>query len=61
MGTIISPDDRFEWDEKKNAINKRDHGFFFEEILAVFDDPLAESPEKERYDENYQKQIAGYE
>jgi hypothetical protein len=29
--------------------------------LAVFDDPLAESPEKERYDENYQKQIAGYE
>jgi uncharacterized DUF497 family protein len=108
MGTIISPDGCFEWDEKKNVLNKKDHGFFFEEILAVFDDPffleaydhenstldeirwkgiasfdqriyffisyterenrtrilsarLAEPPEKELYDENYQKQVTGYE
>jgi uncharacterized DUF497 family protein len=108
MGTIISPDGSFEWDEEKNILNKKDHGFFFEEILAVFNDPffleafdrdnstldeirwkgiasfdrriyfflsyterdnrtriisarLAEPPERERYDENYQKQITGYE
>ena len=40
MGTIISPDGRFEWDEKKNILNKKDHGFYFEEILAVFNDPF---------------------
>jgi len=40
MGTIISPDGRFEWDDNKNILNKEDHGFFFEEILAVFDDPF---------------------
>jgi uncharacterized DUF497 family protein len=108
MGIIISPDGRFEWDEEKNNLNKEDHGFFFYEILAVFDDPffleaydrenstldevrwkgiasfsqriyffisyteknnrtriisarLAEPPERKYYDENYQKQIAGYE
>jgi uncharacterized DUF497 family protein len=108
MGTVISPDGRFEWDSKKNRLNKENHGFYFEEILCVFNDPffleaydrdnsscdeerwkgiasidrrifffisyteqenrtriisarLAEPPEKERYNENYQKQIAGYE
>ena len=108
MGTLISPDGRFEWEEDKNSLNKENHGFYFEEILAAFDDPffleaydrehstmdetrmkgiasfakriyfficytergertriisarLAEPPEKERYDENYQQQIAGYE
>jgi len=108
MGTVISPDGRFEWDEEKNILNKHDHGFFFEEILTAFDDPffleaydrenstldevrwkgiasfnqriyffisytekdtrtriisarLAEPHEREYYDENYQKQIAGYE
>ena len=40
MGTIISPDGRFEWDEAKNILNKEDHGFYFEEILGVFDDPF---------------------
>jgi uncharacterized DUF497 family protein len=40
MGTVISPDGRFEWDEAKNNLNKKDHGFYFEEILAVFDDPF---------------------
>jgi uncharacterized DUF497 family protein len=33
MGTIISPDGRFEWDENKNILNKKDHGFYFEEVL----------------------------
>ena len=76
MGTVISPDGRFEWDEEKNTFNKENHGFYFEEILNVFNDPffmeaydrehstfsarLAEPFEKERYDENYQKQVAGY-
>jgi len=40
MGTIVSPDGRFEWDENKNILNKEDHGFYFEEILAAFDDPF---------------------
>jgi len=40
MGTAISPDGRFEWDENKNILNKEDHGFYFEEILALFDDPF---------------------
>jgi len=108
MGTVISPDGRFEWDSNKNILNKEDHGFYFEEVLSVFDDPffleaydqdnssqdevrwkgiasynrriyffvsyteresririisarLAELYERERYDENYQQQIAGYE
>ena len=40
MGTIVSPDGCFEWDEEKNIINKETHGFYFEEILEVFDDPF---------------------
>jgi uncharacterized DUF497 family protein len=108
MGIVISPDGRFEWDSDKNILNKDVHGFYFEEILFIFDDPFfleaydrdnstinevrwkgiasfdqriyffisyterenririisarfAEPLEKERYDENYQQQIAGYE
>jgi uncharacterized DUF497 family protein len=38
MGTIISPDGRFEWDSDKNQFNKEKHGFYFEEILAAFED-----------------------
>ena len=37
--TIISKDGRFEWDEAKNRQNKKKHGFSFNEILEVFDDP----------------------
>ena len=108
IGTVISPDGQFEWDEYKNTLNKENHGFYFEEILAVFKDPffleaydrenstvdetrwkgiasfnrriyfflsyteqdsrtriisarLAEPPERDCYDENYQKQVAGNE
>jgi uncharacterized protein len=107
MGMVISPDGCFEWDEDKNILNKKNHGFYFEEILGVFDDQffleaydkdnsthdevrwkgiasynrriyffvsyaelksririisarLAEPPEKELYDENYNQQTSGY-
>ena len=40
MGTIISPDGRFEWEDNKNKLNKKDHGFYFEEVLTAFDDPF---------------------
>ena len=108
MGTIISPNGQFEWDENKNILNKEDHGFYFEEITALFDDPffleaydrenstldevrwkgiasfnqriyffisyternnrkrilsarLAEPLERKCYDENWKKQVTGYE
>jgi uncharacterized DUF497 family protein len=108
VGTVISPDGHFEWDEDKNILNKEDHGFFFEDILDAFNDPFfleaydydnsttdetrwkgiasfdqriyfflsyteqdnrtriisarkAEPLERERYDENYRNQVAGYE
>ena len=38
--TIVSDDGRFEWDEKKNEINRKKHGLGFEEIIDVFDDPF---------------------
>ncbi len=31
---------RFEWDEKKNHINRKKHGVSFEEDQDVFSDPL---------------------
>ena len=37
--TIISKDNRFEWDDEKNIANIEKHGIAFEEILEVFDDP----------------------
>ena len=40
MSTVISLNGHFEWEDNKNVINKETHGFFFEEILAVFDDPF---------------------
>ena len=30
---------KFEWDERKNAINKKKHGLSFEEAALVFSDP----------------------
>lgn len=32
---------KFEWDESKNALNRKKHGIWFEEATSVFDDPLA--------------------
>ena len=37
--TIYSEDGHFEWDETKDRLNKKKHGFSFVEILEVFDDP----------------------
>jgi len=31
---------KFDWDEKKNAINIRKHGIHFDDAALVFDDPL---------------------
>ena len=31
----------FEWDEKKNTVNKKKHGISFEEAKSVFYDPDA--------------------
>ncbi|MDR2471323.1 MAG: BrnT family toxin [Treponema sp.] len=36
---IISDDGRFEWDEEKDRLNVKNHGFSFDEIVEVFDDP----------------------
>lgn len=38
--TIISDDNRFEWDSDKNKKNKEKHGLCFEQILPIFDDPF---------------------
>ena len=32
---------RFEWDEKKNLLNRTKHRVWFEEAQSVFDDPHA--------------------
>ena len=40
MGSVVSFDGGFEWDEDKNILNKENHGFYFEEILAAFADPF---------------------
>ena len=31
----------FEWDEKKNKLNRKKHGIWFEEAQQVFEDPSA--------------------
>jgi len=37
--TVISEDGCFEWDEDKDRLNRKQHGFSFNEILEIFDDP----------------------
>jgi uncharacterized DUF497 family protein len=37
--TVVSADGRFEWDENKDRLNIKNHGFSFNEILEIFDDP----------------------
>lgn len=58
-----SPDGRFEWEEEKNILNKENHGFCFEEIIAVFDDPFfleAYDNENSTLDEVRLKGIASF-
>jgi len=40
---------KFEWDEKKNELNKRKHGVSFEEACEIFNDPLHIAMLDERY------------
>lgn len=47
--TVISLDGKFEWDKEKSLLNARKHGFYFDEILEVFDDPCF----LVRYDEEH--------
>ncbi len=47
------PDLRFEWDQRKNAGNRRKHGVSFEEAETVFYDDraiLAEDPDEDDED-----------
>jgi len=63
MNTVISPDGCFEWDEDKNILNKEDHGFYFEEILAVFNDQFfleAYDRDNSTLDETRWKGIASF-
>jgi len=63
MSTIVCPDGRFEWGNDKNILNKEDHGFYFEEVLAVFDDPFfieAYDRENSTLDEVRWKGIASF-
>jgi len=50
--TIISENVRFEWDEKKDRLNIKNHGFSFSGILEVFDDPAF----LEGYDQEHSEQ-----
>ena len=54
--TVITKDNRFEWDEEKNLANIERHGIAFEEILEVFDDPAFLTG----YDFEYSKQEDRY-
>lgn len=47
--TVITDDNRFEWDSNKSKKNKAKHGLSFEQILPVFDDPFF----LERYDKEH--------
>jgi uncharacterized DUF497 family protein len=63
MGTVISLNGRFEWEHEKNLLNKEKHGFYFEEILDVFDDHFfleAYDADKSTLDEIRWKGIASY-
>ncbi len=51
MRTVVSSDGYFEWDCFKSKCNKKKHGFAFDEILEVFDDPCFLSA----YDEEHSK------
>ena len=54
--TVISEDGRFEWDESKDHLNKKNHGFSFNEILEIFDDPAF----LEAYDTKHSRQEDRY-
>ena len=47
---------KFEWDEKKNKLNIKNHGVAFEEAQTVFFDPLtkvAEDPDHSAHEDRF--------
>lgn len=41
---------QFEWDERKNSLNKRKHGLSFEAAALAFDDPFLLSVQDRRFE-----------
>ena len=54
--TIVSEDGRYEWDDAKDKLNIKNHGFSFNEILEIFDDPAF----LEGYDHKHSKEEDRY-
>jgi uncharacterized DUF497 family protein len=44
-----NPSGDLDWDEDKNNLNKKNHGYSFEEGATVFDDPLAITDDDEEH------------
>ena len=36
----------FEWDARKNAVNRRKHGIDFVDAVRIFDGPIVEGPDE---------------
>lgn len=52
---------RFEWDPRKDELNRRKHGVGFDEAQTVFGDPLAVTiPDPDHSMEEHRHQTAGY-
>ncbi|CAN5277046.1 BrnT family toxin [soil metagenome] len=41
---------KFEWDENKRRINLKRHGFNFQDVIGIFDDPNALTILDDRFD-----------
>jgi len=35
----------FEWDDEKNAVNRKKHGISFDEVIKIFDGPILTMPD----------------
>lgn len=56
MGTtIISEDTLFEWDKEKNESNIKKHGFGFDEITEIFNDPYLLTRQDDTHSQNEQR------
>ena len=56
MYTVVMLDIRFEWDEKKQSLNKRKHGLSFTEAQTAFTDEnglLLDDPDHSRDEERF--------
>lgn len=41
----------FEWDDEKNAANRKKHGISFDEAIGIFDGPVLTMPDMSQSDE----------